>query len=276
MSRPPRLRLLLVAALLAGAAGIGAAGHLPGGPGEGTALEGAPCPDSHPILLPVEGVAGLSLCADPSARSTLIVNDTRAVWAVRVESGTPLSRGRMSPLTASFLDLVAQTAPVVPASASVLVLAPPAAVGVAVDADLTVAQLVHDQLVSTLDYEDDDVAEGALRLQPGGEPRMLALCVEAVAQRAGPSRAVLADAALPQRLEDAALATAAATWSGCGAAWLETKLDGGVDPKGLTSLAYDVRGWSSSSTLELRGALAAAAARSAGAIRPASLTPRLG
>jgi hypothetical protein len=191
------------------------------------------------------------VCSNRAGTATLILNRTRAVWVIDMPAPRPHYRLRTTDENESFLDLVGpedldlvgRRGVPVPSGSSVIWLGPAATTRLRVDARLTLAQLVYDQFLTSLD-SPDELRRTALTTSPSSTRRALGSCLHAMLTELGEPQRALAwgDPAPP--LAQAASRIGARSSSACALDWLQAKVEWGAAPVDSTPFADDVRGWS--------------------------------
>ncbi|MCU1571319.1 MAG: hypothetical protein JWR33_2060 [Naasia sp.] len=252
-----------VAVIAAAVAVLGLPALLSPTPGEPGGIRDPECAAAFPEQLdfPAQGdaIARLVVCTNEAHTAMFVLNRTRAVWTVL--GNVSVFRTPMSSANASFASVVSSAEPMIPSGGTLVVLASPDQVVLRLDPRLTVAQLAHDQLTSTLGSASNELMWAAFRPDGGSARHALVSCLDALVDRAGDPDTLLRTSRASAGIAEAAAAAAAASWSGCGANWLAAKLDAGLYPGKITSLAYDVSDWDSNAMFEIRSNAASVAYR---------------
>jgi hypothetical protein len=183
------------------------------------------------------------VCSNRAGTATLILNRTRAVWVIDTPTPRPVYRLHASEDSASFLDLIGSAAHAVPSGSSVILLSPATTTQLRVDAALTLAELVHDQLLTALGSLDE-LRRAAADASPSSARRALTSCLHAILDQLGEPRRALAHGGPAPAVVDAAKRVGAETSSDCVLDWLQAKMDSGMPSVDVTPFAYDVVGWS--------------------------------
>ncbi|WP_210478846.1 hypothetical protein [Naasia sp. SYSU D00948] len=224
----------VIALVLALAAGAVVTAGSPPAPGAAAPDEG--CPSDYPTLIAPgtrettyysRALRGLIVCSNPMGTATLFSNRTDAVWVLEEPSHVGLHRLPSSSLSDSFVRLVASPSPAIPSGTAIVVPRAPSEVRVRVNAELTLAQLAHDQLAGSLAL---DASGGHVLARYGG---LLGECLGLLIAEIESPEAVLASGNPAPHLIEAAQRLAASRGT-CPEVW--RAVGGG-------SLEDDVAGW---------------------------------
>ncbi|WP_210478844.1 hypothetical protein [Naasia sp. SYSU D00948] len=218
------------------------------------------CTEDFPrLVLPGRAeLEGLVVCSDAAGTSTLVRNDTAAVWVVESDSRSGVHLLPLDEHTRSFAGLLDGSGSSVPAGAVAVVPQPPAGVRLHIDARLTMAQLAHDQLVATLGRKDGP-ALAALRPEPTVARRALVECLAGTLRNVPSPGCALADGRPLEVLAAAAAAIEADGRSLCGVLWLEAKANANLPSVDQTAFVADIVGWERNAGFTARADAAAAA-----------------
>jgi hypothetical protein len=247
-----------LAILLAAVCTATAAATLTLGPGRLAAPPDPECADAFPrLVLPGgdAGYAGLVVCSDSAGTSTLIRNDSAAVWAV--DSDAPVHLMPLADRARSFTDLIDGPRSFIPSGAVGVIALPVERLGLRVDPRLTVAQLAHDQIVATLARKNGP-APAALDPRPSVARRALLVCLGATLSNVGDARLALTSDDPAGVLAEAAAAVDSQGRTFCGGLWLEAKFNANLPSGYQTTFTSDIVGWDRNAEFAERANAAAA------------------
>jgi len=238
-----------VAALaLALVAAVAAVNGTPPAPASVEQSEG--CPRDYPTLIAAgnpygtlhsRALSGLVVCTEPHGTATLVITRTDAVWLLEETADVALHRLSTSTHSRSFLALAAGPRPAIPSGAAVIIPTSPSDLRLTIDPELTLAQLAHDELASSL-------AVGTRNLPVLDRIRgVLSVCLRSLVADIGSPEAVLETASPAPMIIEAAERLAARD-DRCAAVW---------QAAGGDSLAEDVAAWRRHSGFVVRAMSAA-------------------
>lgn len=276
--RAPRRRSRKLATLVAGALiTLGAASGLAGQvySRHTVGLTGADegCTAAFPARVPLTRSTGtdraaldsFAACANRAGTATQLINRSLATWVVDVPLAASFPQPTRS-VNASFLNLIGSPSIVLPPNSRTVVLRPPTGLRWKVDARLTVAQLLHNQILETFGTRDSSLMAAAFRPEPSSARRALVECVRKTVE-------VVEDWAGVLRIQNVAgalsvSAQVAGTESSCGRMWLAAQFDAAVEPNSVGSFGADAEHWLSHPTFVQGSSAAARIFQAASAVEP--------
>lgn len=237
-------------AVLAGIAVVlgGLALLRPGTPLEEARDRGCPAEFPHRMTGDIDGrlfsraVAALVICTDPAGTTTLLANRSEAVWTLREPGRVIVQRDPRNSFNRSFLRIVDSRIPALPPGSVVAVARPPSEAEVAIDPQLTLAKLVHDELATSLAAQNPQLLDATVESALDGNRTALSRCLlEVVAHLDSPASLLLSGNPAPRLIR--AAQEAAAEDNACTRAWRTAKVGAGVTQEQASPLSDDVARW---------------------------------